>query len=223
MNKLDFWESKIYDRVLIDGVRHYDIDGLQYPSVTSVTSAFGKDKLDAWKKRIGEEQAQFISNTASENGTYIHHLSEQYLLGNTIDHKNSTVLQKMTFGSFKKLLDRINIIHLLENTLYSHRMKLAGTVDCVGEFDGVLSIIDFKTSKKEKKMEWIENYLVQTCIYAMMIYEMYGIKIHQVVLLFACRDLDTPVVIKKIDKELLNLVKKYINYYVDKKTTISIT
>jgi genome maintenance exonuclease 1 len=119
----------------------------------------------------------------------------------------------MVFGKFKESINKISKVHLLEHTLYSHKLKLAGTVDCVGYYNGVLSVIDFKTSKKEKPIEWIENYFVQTCIYAMCIYEMYEIWISQIVLLFACSDLTTPIVVKQIDRELIELTKKYYYHY----------
>lgn len=213
MIELDFWETKEYPRVVIDGIRHYDIDGNHYPSVTQVTSYYGKDKLNSWRKRVGEAEAQKICDVASANGTYIHYLAEQYILGNEIDHKESTLLQKLIFGKFKSSLDNISSVYLLENTLYSHKLKLAGTVDCVGIYAGKLSVIDFKTAKSEKPIEWIENYFVQTNLYANMIWEMYHIKIQQVVILFACSDLTTPIVIKKIDKNLLELTKKYYYHY----------
>jgi genome maintenance exonuclease 1 len=211
--ELNFWENKEYNRVVVDGVRHYDIEGNYYPSVTSVTSAYGKAGIDKWRKKVGEEEANRICNTASANGTYIHHLAEQYILGNTIDHSRSTYLQKMIFGNLKTNINKISEVNLLENTLFSHKLKLAGTVDCVGVYDGKLSIIDFKTAKAEKKESWVESYIVQTTIYSMMVYEMYGIKIRQIVLLFACSDLTTPIIVKTIDKDLLELVKKYIEFY----------
>lgn len=210
---LDFWENQQYDRKEINGIRHYDINGRLYPSVTQVTSFYGKDKLDKWRKRVGEEEAQKICDVASTNGTYIHHLAEQYILDNPIDHQASTQLQKMVFGQFKSSLNKISKVHLLEHTLYSHKLKLAGTVDCVGYYNGVLSIIDFKTAKSEKPIEWIENYFVQLTFYSLMVYEMYGLWISQIVLLFACSDLTTPIVVKQIDKELLELTKKYYYYY----------
>jgi genome maintenance exonuclease 1 len=138
--------------------------------------------------------------------------------------RNPSFPQKMIFNNFKRVLNNISTVHLLENTLFSHKLRLAGTVDCVGIYDGVLSIIDFKTAKSEKPAEWIESYIVQTTIYAMMVYEMYGIKIQQIVLLFACKDLTNPVVNKKIDRSMLELVKLYINNfrYGDKKGTQSV-
>jgi PD-(D/E)XK nuclease superfamily len=211
--KLDLWKSEDYARIDIDGVRHYDIDGNFYPSVTQVTSYYGKYNLDKWKRRVGQKEADRICDIASANGTYIHELCEQYLLGNGVDHTKSTKLQKMIFTKFIPILNNISVVHLLESKLFSHKLKLAGTVDCVGYYNGVLSVIDFKTAKKEKPPEWIQGYFVQTIIYALMIYEIYNVKIKQIVILFACSDLSTNVVIKPITRDLLNLVKTYITHY----------
>ena len=105
-------------------------------------------------------------------------------------------LAKILFTQAKPMLARINNIHFQEAPLYSHEFAIAGRVDCIAEFDGKLSIIDFKTSSKEKKEEWIEGYLVQETGYAKMYEERSGIKVEQIVTLITCQTGDTQVFIK---------------------------
>lgn len=195
-----------------DSGRYYiSPSGSSYRSVTTVTSFYGKDKLDKWRKRVGEAEAARISNEAASVGTDFHQMCEDYFLG--VFPRPFGFIAKNLFNSVKPTLDRIDNIRLLESNLYSDRLQLAGSVDCVAEFDGVLSIIDFKTSKKEKPLDWIENYFVQETIYAIMVLELYQLPVKQIVTIISCRNMDVEVVVKPITKELLDLVKLYISHY----------
>lgn len=176
-----------------------------------MTSFFGKHKLDAWRAKVGVEEASRVSTEASGIGTALHSLCEDYLNNNQIHIDNFVI--KNLFNVVKPALNKINNIKLLEANLYSDRLQLAGSVDCIAEYDGILSVIDFKTSKAEKPETWIENYFVQETIYAIMVLELYQIPIKQIVTIITCRDLTLQVVVKPITKELLQLVKKYINHY----------
>ena len=118
-------------------------------------------------------------------------------------------LAKILFTQAKPMLARINNIHFQEAPLYSHEFAIAGRVDCIAEFDGKLSIIDFKTSSKEKKEEWIEGYLVQETGYAKMYEERSGIKVEQIVTLITCQTGDTQVFIKNPD-DYVPLLRDYI-------------
>lgn len=186
-------------------------DGLKYPSVTTVTSFFGKHKLDAWKARVGDIEAKRISSEASSIGSNVHSMCENYLSNDHISC-NNFVLRNL-FNTIKPALDNISNIRLLEANLFSDKLQLAGSVDCVANYNDVLSIIDFKTSKKEKPEDWIENYFVQETIYAIMVLELYKIPVKQIVTIITCRDLTLQVIVKPITKELLQLVKKYIDFY----------
>ena len=121
-------------------------------------------------------------------------------------------LAKILFTQAKPMLARINNIHFQEAPLYSHEFAIAGRVDCIAEFDGKLSIIDFKTSSKEKKEEWIEGYLVQETGYAKMYEERSGIKVEQIVTLITCQTGDTQVFIKNPD-DYVPLLRDYIQEY----------
>ena len=123
-------------------------------------------------------------------------------------------LAKILFTQAKQMLARINNIHFQEAPLYSHEFAIAGRVDCIAEFDGKLSIIDFKTSSKEKKEEWIEGYLVQETGYAKMYEERSGIKVEQIVTLITCQTGDTQVFIKNPD-DYVPLLRDYIQEYND--------
>jgi len=61
-------------------------------------------------------------------------------------------------------------------------------VDCVGDYDGEIAIIDFKSSSKEKTESQIKNYFHQTTAYSMMWEEIYGQPVNKVVILMLTDD-----------------------------------
>ena len=148
-----------------DGIRFYPIPGADkyYPSVTSITSFKNAAFFAGWRKKIGEEEANRITNRATQRGTAFHSITEDYVKGelNLDSYLANNPLSVRIFQSAKSTLDRIDNIHCLETFLYSHYLGLAGRVDCIGEFDGELAVIDFKTSTKEKQENYIEHYFVQ--------------------------------------------------------------
>ena len=149
------------------GRKYFTPEGNTYPSVTTVLSIHGKHALEAWKKRVGEEQAKKISNQASVRGTAVHKLAEDYL-DNRHDWKENHMPSNLfSFQQIKPILDkRIDNVWFQEAFLYSDYLETAGQVDCIAEFDGKLSIIDFKTSRKKKQKDWIKNYFMQESFYA---------------------------------------------------------
>jgi len=165
---------------------YYPPTGEKYPSVTTVLSIMEKDGLEEWKKRVGEEEAARIVTQAGIRGTEFHLIAEEY-----IDNKPDYAVGKMpvnmfTFHQIKPLLDKhLDNIWFQEAPLYSHFIRVAGRVDLVAEWNGKLSIIDFKTSRKPKKREWITNYFLQTAFYAAAFYERTGVAIKQSVILIA--------------------------------------
>ena len=187
-------------------------EGNHYTSVTTCTSFFGKHKLDAWRKLVGEAEATRVSKVAAERGTIVHAMCENYL-NNTDPYNISDHTTKQLFNTAKPALNKIDNIKLLESNLYSDRLKLAGSVDCVADYDGILSIIDFKTSKMPKPIDWVENYFAQETIYAAMVYERYHIVVPQIVTIITCLNMELQVIVKPITKELIELMHLYINYY----------
>ena len=167
-------------------------DGEKYPSVTTVLSDYKKDAIIQWRKRVGEQQANKISTQASRRGTKVHKLCEDYL-NNESTFKDYTPDNVEMFKSIQPTLNEIEIVYAQERTLYSHHLKTAGRVDCVGKFRGKPHIIDFKTSNKPKKWEWIDNYFMQGSAYSVMWEEMTGIPIPYIAIIIAVAD-DSPQV-----------------------------
>ena len=167
-------------------------DGEKYPSVTTVLSDYKKDAIIQWRKRVGEQQANKISTQASRRGTKVHKLCEDYL-NNESTFKDYTHDNVEMFKSIQPTLNEIEIVYAQERTLYSHHLKTAGRVDCVGKFRGKPHIIDFKTSNKPKKWEWIDNYFMQGSAYSVMWEEMTGVPIPYIAIIIAVAD-DSPQV-----------------------------
>ena len=167
-------------------------DGEKYPSVTTVLSDYKKDAIIQWRKRVGEQQANKISTQASRRGTKVHNLCEDYL-NNESTFKDYTPDNVEMFKSIQPTLNEIEIVYAQERTLYSHHLKTAGRVDCVGKFRGKPHIIDFKTSNKPKKWEWIDNYFMQGSAYSVMWEEMTGVPIPYIAIIIAVAD-DSPQV-----------------------------
>jgi ATP-dependent exoDNAse (exonuclease V) beta subunit len=196
-----------------DGKRYYAVhDNIEYRSVTTVTSIRSKKSIDAWRKRVGDEVADNISERATRRGTALHAIIESYLK-NELKEINEDPLPTTLFKVCKSTLDRINNIHALEAPLYSDYLRLAGRVDCICEFDGILSVVDFKSASKSKEEEWIENYFVQETAYAAMYYERTGIKVEQIVTIIATEDGECQVFIKNNLDEYFSLLKEYIKEF----------
>ena len=173
-----------------DGLRLYETpEGNKYPSITTILSVRNKSGLTEWRKRVGNDVANHIARTAAARGTKVHHMCEDYLNNENIDHHKKNFLPFCLFGQLKeKVLCNINNIHAQEAGLYSDKYKVAGRVDCIAEYNGVLSIIDFKTSTKERNEEWNENYYIQCSAYAEMYEERTGTEIEQIVILCVTED-----------------------------------
>ena len=164
-----------------DGFRFYDIDGKAYPSITTVLGIQKKAQLQEWRDKIGEKVANWEMGRAARRGKATHLLIEQYIKGLTPSERG--VLPLGLFRLIKPYVDQIDNIHCLETIMYSKKLTIAGQVDCIAEYNGKLSVIDFKTSTKDKKEEWVENYFIQTSAYCEMYEELYGKAIDQIVIL----------------------------------------
>ena len=173
---------------IIDGKRYYITPtGEKYPSVTSVTGLLNRDGIKKWRKRVGEKTANKISTQAARHGTSAHQLFEDYIRNDNFEEKFKGAMPttQQAFISLEKELNQIGVVHGLESPLYSHNLQLAGRVDCIAEYDGKLSVIDFKTSAKPKKEEWIQNYFIQETAYAKMFEELTGETIHTIITMIA--------------------------------------
>lgn len=170
--------------------------GKAYPSVTSILGLLGKAEIHAWRKRVGEEEANRVSSRAARRGTAIHSLCEDYLLNKDV---NPGPFDLDVFKSITPLLDRIDNVHCLETQLFSHHLQTAGTVDCIAEFDGRMSVIDFKTSKRIKSRDDIHGYFMQTSAYAVMFEELTGIPVDRLVIIMSVDDEEPLLFIEKRD------------------------
>ena len=172
-----------------DGVRLYETpEGNKYPSITTILSVRNKSGLVEWRKRVGDKVANHVMHKAAARGTSVHHMCEDYLNNENIDHHQKNFLPWCLFTQLQKVLTNIDNIHAQEAGLYSDKYKVAGRVDCIAEYNGVLSIIDFKTSTKERNDEWNENYYIQCSAYAEMYGERTGTEIDQIVILCVTED-----------------------------------
>ena len=198
----------------VDGHRFYNIDGKNYPSVTTVLGIRKKEGLQKWRDAIGENVANWEMGRAARRGKAFHTLVEQYLKGETPSIRD--VLPIGLFKLMKPYIDQIDNIHLLEAIMYSPKLTIAGQVDCVAEYNGKLSVIDFKTANKERQEDWIENYFLQTTAYAHMFEETFGKPIEQVVILLASEDGTVQTFVKNkadYEKELGKAIEDFYKYY----------
>lgn len=158
-----------------------------FPSVTTVLSITSKEAIKAWRDRIGHEEADKITKFATDRGTSVHEYCERYLEGDlTLLEEKFSPITLTNFKDIKDILDKhVDNIHYIEAPLYSNFLKVAGRVDLIAEFDGKLSIIDFKTARKEKQVEHITNYFYQTACYAVMYEELTGIPINNCVIIIS--------------------------------------
>lgn len=181
---------KRYDpqHVWVDGKRHYVTPGGEkFPGVTSVLSATRSDRdvagLERWRKQVGHDEAARISKTAADNGTALHGAIEQYL-----SQSNEPIcLPRQIIGHWVSIfpeLKRVSEVHLLEGAVW-HPEGYAGSVDCVGVFDDELSIVDWKTSAKPKKTEWIKDYYLQTAAYCAAVNRLYDLQIKHAAIVIA--------------------------------------
>lgn len=204
----------------IDGKRYYVTpSGGKYPSITTVISNNSKKQagLARWRNRVGKEKAQAVSNRASGRGTRYHKLVEDYI-NNELDTSKykDMPLPWLMFHASKNILGKINKVYLQEAALYSDYLKVAGRVDCIAEYDGKLSIIDFKTSAEPKKEAWLYDYYVQETAYACCLQELYGVTVEQLVTIIACENSDVQVSIVEPKKEYFLRLQEYIQEYQEK-------
>lgn len=187
---------KISRKTTESGRKYFTPEGNAYPSITTVLSILGKEAIMAWRARVGEEEANRIARQAGTRGSAVHKLCEDYL-DNVEDWKGKHMPANIaSFMDLKPILDeRLNNVWFQEEYLYSDKLKCAGQVDCIAEFDGELSVIDFKTSRRVKKAEDITGYFIQICFYAAAFLERTGIPIKQGVVLMAI-DGNEPAVFK---------------------------
>ena len=184
-----------------------------FPSITTVLSILSKDGIQQWRNRVGEREANKISKFAAQRGENLHLMCEDYL-NNNLDVKKFDVFDRAMFKPMKRALDSyVGLVYAQEVPLYSKHLGVAGRVDCIAEWNGKLSVVDFKTSRKLKKEEYIQSYFQQTTAYCIMFEERTGIPINQIVIPIMVENEDEPqIFISRRDnhaKDLLETISKF--------------
>jgi len=211
--QIDLGYEDLEAKTTSSGRKYQTPTGKQYPSVTTVLSILSEEAIQKWRARVGAEEANKISHRAATRGTAVHEIIEKYL-DNDPKFKEGYMPNIISdFMDVKQILDeRVGTIYAQECPLYSDYLKIAGRVDCVAEFDGKPSIIDFKTSRKTKKKSWIENYFIQESAYAIMWEERTGMPITQLVTIISVDNEDSQVFIEHRDNwdaKLLETIDEY--------------
>ncbi len=208
--KIDLGYEDLNSETGKSGRQYITPDGTRYPSVTTVLSIIKEQQIAEWRQRVGEETANRISTRASNRGTAVHSIIEGYL--NNEDTSDYLPHIKQSLSNLKPELARITTVYGQEVALYSDHLGLAGRVDCVGVFDGVASIIDFKTSRRPKKREDISNYFAQMSAYAIMWEERTGMPITNTVVVMDVDD-SQPLVFKEHRDNYTDLLMNTIQEY----------
>lgn len=201
-------------RETIDGVRYYDTpNGSKLVSITSVISHYNREIFREWRARVGNAEANKVTKQATSRGTDMHTCSEYYL--KNLDIPKVQPLSEMLFKQAKPTLDKIDKIHAQEQSLFSYELGIAGSVDCIAEYEGELAVIDFKTSKKPKPKEWVDHHFVQCAAYACMLFEMTGIMVKKFVIIMSCEDGEVKVYEEYDKRKYINLLSEYIREFVE--------
>ena len=208
---------KELSRKNVNEVRMYDCGKNAYPSVTSIISFVSREKFASWRAKVGNEEANKVTRQATSRGTDLHYLLEMYLQNKDVkefDQYKKPLIQFM-FNFAKPFVDlRLNNIYQQETTMYSDKLCLAGTVDLICEVDGELAIVDFKTSKKEKPEEWLEDYFVQLSAYWAMFSEKTGIVPKKLVVFLVGENGDVQIVERRNIMKYLTKLQDYVDQFV---------
>ena len=211
--KLESLQFDLEAKTTENGRRYTTPDGKVYPSITTILG-FNKDKtkLFEWRKRVGEEEANKIVKKSAGRGTKLHSVCENYLLNEMPEIRTLMPDVKDFFFQLKPYIDEnVGRVYGLEQALYSHKLRMAGRTDCIAEWNGKLSIIDYKNSIKEKKEEYIQDYFIQCTGYAVMFEEVTGMPIDQIVVAIANEEGKPQIFVREKSKYVTKL-----NQYVGK-------
>jgi len=202
----------------LDGIRYYPTPtGNMYPSITSVTSHYNRQIFKEWRERVGNVEADRICKESTTRGTNFHQICQDYLENKLLESDRYDEEAYFMFDSVKSELDNITNIHAIESSLYSDYLGIAGRVDCIAEYNGELAVIDFKTSKKIKPEEWIQQYFVQEVAYACMYHELTGKVVKQLVTIMVTPEGKVKVFIKTNLGVYIALLTRYIKKFIEEK------
>lgn len=205
----------------VNGKRHYVLpNGGLYPSITTLLGWFKAKAIKEWRERVGDEEAKKVSVRSSRRGTAVHKICEDFL-----NNKENCLVKHMPnnivmFKSIRPILENnIKEVHHQEVALYSNKLQIAGRVDCICKWNDRPAIVDFKTSSKPKKEDWIEDYFEQCTAYSLMFEEMTKIHIPDIKIVMAVENSE-PILFEKTIYDyipgLLTKIETYKNYYEEK-------
>lgn len=203
--QFNFCEVKVPDGVgsiQTEHGRFYTIPGIgYYPSATTVLGSVKNPAIEKWKIRVGPEECAKILRKASERGTRLHSAAENYLNGIVTETKYEETFN--TFNKIKKVLNNhVDNIYMIESAVYSTELMIAGRIDLYADYEGVPSIIDFKTSLKNKKEEWIKSYFAQGYIYSQSIEELTGTRPENIIIIMASDQSEEAIIFKKSSRDI---------------------
>ena len=198
--------------------RYVTPEGQTYDSVTTILGATKSDAdkrgLEEWRESVGAGVADYIMQEAAAIGTQAHLLNEYYLNGIVPDESDGEfrLIARAHHENFRPYLDRIDQIRGTELVLHSDMLKLAGTSDCIAEYDGVLSIIDYKTKRSSQRPEWMHDYFLQAAAYAVMYRGLSGVEVKQAVIM-ASSEQDTMQVFRAPIADFVDEFMERLNMY----------
>lgn len=203
---------------LPNGKRAYKVpSGDFYPSVTTVVGIVKEDAIKEWRARVGEEEAARIAKAAAGRGTELHYMVERYLLNEVPKSENQTA--NMLFNRIRHILNRIDNVRAQEIALWSDELMVAGTCDCVADYNGVPSIIDFKSALHTKQEDWILDYFMQATAYSYMWEERTGEAIDQIVIIISSEDGTASTFVKDRRDYRAMLEETVVRYYTERFNT----
>ena len=193
--------------------RYQKADGTRYPSITKCLSILSRDAIAAWRQRVGAEEANRISKKATTRGTRIHSICEDYINNKEVDIKKESMIDQQMFNAIQPIMDdHIDNIYLQEKMLYSDHLGVVGKPDLIAEWDGKMTSIDFKTSLKEKREEWVQNYFQQAAAYCVMFEERTGIPVPNIAVLISVENDNPQVFLKKRNAYIGDCIKTIQQY-----------
>lgn len=210
----EFLDLPPLERVNINGKRHYAVNGVPFPSVTTVLSSEPQPQLEAWKLRVGEKEANRISTRSKHRGNGLHLMVEAYLK-NEPPPADASFADQEAFAKIKPVIDKnLTTIYGIEQQVYSDAIGVAGTFDLCGKWNNHKSVIDWKTSLRPKKREWIDSYFKQESIYSQAIFERTGLFAPQLVTVIVNEETDVPqVFIENVSVWLPKAIEIVSSYY----------
>jgi genome maintenance exonuclease 1 len=208
------YKIPLIEQINLEGMRLYATpSGVRYPSMSTITKMLSGDAIAQWRKRVGAEEANRVSARASRRGTAVHKLAEHYILGEQTAFKSayrkSMPDTQANWAGMKEHLDEhLTEVRATECQLYSDKLRLSGTTDCIGVYKGRLCVIDFKTSGKWKQREWIDAYFLQCDGYGAMWEERTGETPESTVIIMATDGHREPQVFEEPYGASLSALKK---------------